>query len=103
MSAGELRKDQIVPLEFTVKNQDEAPVDLTGASAMVVKIRKPNFEIVPRNASFVNSGTDGKIFFVTQAGDLSEVGTYNLQALVTLGGILYPSDILVVEVYENIP
>ena len=102
MSAGELRMGQIVPMEFTVKDQADAPVDLTGASPMVVKIRKPNDEILSRNASFVNSGTDGKIFFVTQADDLDQVGEFEFQALVTLGGILYPSDILLVEVHENI-
>ena len=102
MSAGELRKGYVGPLEFQIKDQNDAPVDLTGITSMDVKIELSNNALQTRSASFVNSGTDGLIEIVTQASDLSVVGKVRFQAVVVLGGITYPSDIIEDYIYENL-
>jgi len=102
MSSGELRVAQIVPLDFTVYDQNESIVDVTGGS-FGLKIGDPNGKVTTRSAALLNSGSDGKVTVTTDVDDFAMVGVHRLQLIVTLSGIPYPSDILEVEVYENLP
>jgi len=108
MSAGEIRQGQIVPIEFTIKDQNSVAVDISLATVKTVRIQKPNNIIVSKTADFVSGGTTGKIQIVTAATDLDYVSStedvmYKAQAFVTLSGIEYPSDIYEFHVYPNLP
>lgn len=102
MSAGELRVGQIVPLDFTIYDQDEVVLNVTGGS-FVLKIEDPNHKVTTRPLTVLNDGTDGKVTVTTDNDDFTIVGIHRLQLIVTLSTVAYPSDILEVEVYENLP
>lgn len=58
--------------------------DLTGYSAVTLKIKKPSSEIVTATPT-VFSVTSGILKYETVDGDLDEVGAYQVQAFVTYG------------------
>lgn len=55
--------------------------DISGASALVIKVRKPDRTTTTWTATA--SGTDS-MTFTTLAGTLDQAGTWRLQAMVTL-------------------
>jgi len=77
-------------------------VDLSSANSMDLIFKKPDLTTLTKEASFVNSGTDGKIKYSTQSGDLSVTGVWTLQAHVTLPTGNWRSDIGQFEVYRNL-
>lgn len=72
-------------LIITVLDADGAPVDLSRASFIGMKIKYP--DLAPRDvdASFITDGTDGKIYFTTENETLDQAGYYFLQAIVNVG------------------
>jgi len=102
MSAGELRVGQVLPLEFTIYDQDELVLNVTGGT-FVLKITDPNGAPTERPATPVSDGSDGKVTLTTDEDDFARVGTHKLQLVVTLSGVEYPSDILEVQIFPNLP
>jgi len=74
-----------------------APLDLLAAGITVSEIllRDPNGVKASHAASFLTDGTDGKIHYVTVAGDLDVPGPWRLQGKVADAG---PSKTLYSEV-----
>ena len=66
--------------------EDETIVDLATSTSKKIKIFRPDGSQIERDATFVTDGTDGKIFIVTQDGDLSMKGNYRIEA-----EILFPA------------
>lgn len=65
-----------------VVDQDEAPLDVSGATELVLYLVPPAGSGLPtleKTAVFDTDGTDGLIKYVTQAGDLSVKGTWRIQ------------------------
>jgi len=81
-----LQKNAIgVELILTVK-ENGAVVNLAAASAMKMFLDKPDNTVVEKTAVHKTDGTDGKLMYVTIAGDLSQGGIWQRQAEFTLGG-----------------
>ena len=79
---------------FELQLKDGATIiDVSGATSAVIVFYKPNKSVVAKNASLVTDGTDGKIAYVTQSGDLDTSGTWKLQAEITLPSGSWHSDI----------
>lgn len=67
--------------------EDAVVVDISGAvdpGTKVIHIQKPDGTVISQNAVFTTDGTDGKMYYVTQANDLDLEGTYYIQGYVVL-------------------
>lgn len=104
MSAGEVHlNDKDQHFEHTIRDEAEAIVDLTSAGTMQILFRKPSGEVLTKVAVKVNApGTDGKIEYISIAGDMNETGGWKRQGRVTVGGGPFSSDIVDFTVYPNV-
>jgi hypothetical protein len=87
--------------QITVNDQN-GPVDLTAVDAMYVLFKKPDDKFMQKTPVFVNTGSDGQIKYVTQAGDLDQYGTWQIQARVVFGSDVYSTDIQRFKVQRNL-
>ena len=78
------------------------PVDLTGATELTIRLRKPSGAIVDKPAFLVGPATDGVINCYTAAGDLDEAGIYFVQARIVLAAWSGHSEKRQLRVHENV-
>lgn len=69
---------------LTIKDQDGAVVDVSGASAKTITFRKPDGSSVTKNLSFTTDGSDGKVEYTFQTGVLDTVGLWQYEVTITL-------------------
>lgn len=69
--------------DLTIQNLDGV-VDISSATTKTIKFRKPNGTVVDQPGVFKTDGTDGILRYVSILDDLDKVGTWRLQAFVTL-------------------
>jgi hypothetical protein len=79
-----------------------AAVDISSASSIQMIIKKPDQTSLTKTASLNSDGTDGKMKYVTVAGDIDQVGNYKIQGKVVLGSATYYSSVSTFKVYCNI-
>jgi hypothetical protein len=93
-----------VGTEFRILVKDEGvAMDLSGVSSMTVKFRTQTNTVKTKTPVFVNSGIDGLIKYVSEAGFLSEKGQWDLQVYIELpGGSRWSTDIVNFHVHPNI-
>lgn len=74
-------------LRVTVE-EDEAPVDVSGATTRDFYLRKPNGSDVvgPVASTFTTDGVDGQLEMATVVGQIDIKGRWELQLDLTLGG-----------------
>jgi len=75
-------------LLITVLDDDQI-VDLSSAILLNIYIRKPDGTLLERIATLETDGKDGKMYYLTQSGDLSESGNYKIQGRVIVSGGTY--------------
>lgn len=91
----EARKNDVgVVIELTIKDQDNAVIDLSSASTLQIKLTKPKGTVLTKTASLSTDGTDGKMRYATVSDDLNEVGVWEAQAYIVIGSSQYHSTIL---------
>lgn len=78
------------------------PVDLTGATELTIRLRKPSGATVDKPAFLVGAATDGVINCYTAAGDLDEAGIYFVQARIVLAAWSGHSEKRQLRVHENV-
>lgn len=75
-------------IEVTLKDNDLI-VNLSGATTKEFYLMKPDKTVLTVNAVFKNppgDGTDGILQYVTQTGDLDQIGQWKIQAHVIITG-----------------
>lgn len=77
-------------------------LDLSSATSLQIIFKSPSGTSYTKTASFYTNGTDGKIVYITINGDLNEIGTWSIQAKVTIPTGTFRSDIGTFKVYENL-
>lgn len=87
---------------FTLKDQNDSIVDISTAGVIKIIFKKPSCTILERNASLLNDGTDGVFYYITQTGDLDEIGTYNIQGYVEIDANSWHTDIFAEKVFRNL-
>ncbi|NIQ01599.1 MAG: hypothetical protein GWM98_15440 [Nitrospinaceae bacterium] len=98
----DLQKDSVgVTLQVTVQENGVA-VDISAATTRQIIITKPDRSKLTKTATFVTDGSDGKIQYVTVAGDLDLAGTYSLQAFVITPAGEYYTEITNLFVAKNL-
>lgn len=71
-------------LRCTVRDENNAVVDLSTATVLQIKLLKPDREEVIHTGALYTDGTDGILQYVTtSADDLDQVGIWKLQGIVT--------------------
>lgn len=90
--ASQIHKDDVGTKLLVTVTDDGVAVDISSASSLSVIIRKPDGESLTRTGVLDSSGTDGKMYYITVAGDLDEAGHYKIQGKVVLpSGTFYTS------------
>jgi hypothetical protein len=87
----------------TIEDQDGATVDLSSATLIRFIFEKPDGTLLTVNGEKATDGTDGKVKYVVQAGDLSQVGLWRYQTLITLPFAELYSNISKFKVLGNLP
>jgi hypothetical protein len=78
--------DKGTDVELEVLNPATKKIeDISDATAMTVKIKRPDGTLIQKDASFVTDGTDGLMQFTTIADDFSPAGRAKLQACIEAG------------------
>ena len=68
--------------ELTIVDTDDTAVDVSTAAVKYIYFQDPTGTRMRKTATFTTDGTDGKIEYVTIAGDIDEVGTWQVQGYV---------------------
>ncbi len=84
MSCAEIHVDDIGTIfTVTIVDQDDAVVDISLYSPKQLIFTKPDGTRVEQTASFTTDGTDGKIQYTSESGDLDQPGLWQLQGIVS--------------------
>jgi hypothetical protein len=95
VSVGSARlNDEGTAIQATVLDCGQVPPGFASATVKTIKWKKPSGAVESRTASFVTDGSDGKIRYLTVAGDLDEIGTWEYQAYIELAGRKFHTSIL---------
>lgn len=83
--------------------EDGSPVDISTVTTKEIVFLKPGGRSQSKTASFVNSGTDGKLEYVTESGFLNTSGDWQAQGYIVFpGGFDGRSDIVRFQVAKNL-
>ena len=102
MTCGIHQNDIGTLIQIQVVDCDGTAVDISGATAKQMVFKKPSGATLTVNADFVNTGVDGLLKYMIVSGDLSEIGTWKVQAIVIVGGYIWHSNFESFRVYRNI-
>lgn len=86
----------------TVLDCNDLAIDVSSATSQQFVFLKPDGTKSTVNSSFYTDGTDGVLEYLSQSGDLDQLGKYKLQAIVTLPSGTWSSTIQSFKVYNNI-
>lgn len=101
--SGQIHENDIgTSFEVTLLDADGNPVDITSALTKELVFMSPLTVRKQKTAAFVTDGSDGKLKYVTQSGDLDAVGPWKLQAVISLVTGTWSSDIHRFTVHENL-
>lgn len=79
-------KDDIgTVFEVTVKDESSVVVNVSGATLLQFKFKKPTGVLATKTAVFSSNGVDGKIRYTTVSGDLDVAGEWEFQAYIEIG------------------
>jgi len=93
---GEVHEGQSLLLKATIKNQEDAIVDISDATSKKLVLESPDGVRTENNADFTDDGVDGEIEYLIVAAVLDEVNkkAWEYQFVISRpGGLIYPSDI----------
>lgn len=83
MSRGNAIHEGDVGTTFTVTVYEDttppAALDLSTATTLQFKLLRPDDTVLTVTPTFVTDGTDGQLQYNTQAGDLDQAGSWELQ------------------------
>jgi hypothetical protein len=77
-------------------------LDISTATVKQIIIDKPDGTNLTKGANFVTDGKDGKLYYLTVAGDFDQAGTYRTQAKIVMPGFSGYSSATTFEVLANI-
>jgi hypothetical protein len=77
-------------------------LDISGATTKQIIIDKPDGTNLTRGATFTTDGKDGKLYYLTVAGDLDQAGDYRAQSYIIIPGFNGYSSATTFTVYANI-
>ena len=82
--------------------EDGSVVDISSASSLQIIIKKPDATTLTKTGVFTTDGTDGKMQYVSIAGDFDQSGNYRIQGKVNLTSGNYSSSVGSFKVHCNL-
>lgn len=79
-----------------------SPLDVSGAVSVSLVLKSPSGISSTKLAVFDTDGSDGKVKYTTISGDLNEIGTWRMQAVVNFTASSFRSNVKTFKVYENL-
>ena len=89
-------------LEYEIRDEKGAIVDVSTATIKQVTYRRPNGTKFVRALDFVTTGIDGLVRYTTTPEDLDKAGTWKAQVYVELGSGKWYSTTASFPVYPNL-
>lgn len=77
-------------------------LDVSASTSVSLVLKSPSGISSTKTAIFNTDGSDGKVKYTTVDGDLNEVGTWRMQAIVNFATSSFRSDVKTFKVYENL-
>lgn len=103
MSVGEIHlDDEGTIFEATIKDSKKQIVDISTATIMKFKFKKPDGTVVEVDGVLVTDGKDGKLKYMAVTDFLDMVGDWEYQAYVVLPSGKWRSDIHAFRVHRNL-
>jgi hypothetical protein len=88
--------------EATIVDQTGAIVNVSGASTKEPWFQRADGSTLAKAAVFTTDGTDGKIRYLSVAGDLTSPGPWAVQGHVIISGGEWHSDLYSFTLYPNL-
>lgn len=100
----ELQKNEIgSTIRAVLRRSDGSIFDVSTATVKQLIFRKPTSEKLTKTASFYTDGSDGKIQYITIAGDLDTIGVWTIQGYIELAsGEVWKSRVEFMRVLDNL-
>lgn len=86
----------------TIVDANENPMDISDATLKEIVFKKPSGALVSKEAVFFSTGSDGKIYYVTQSDDLDEIGSWKIQCHVTTPTANWHTNFSAFKVHRNL-
>ena len=102
MAQNEIHKDDYGTLFIATIKDGSSTVDVSSATTKTLKFKKPSGPVLSKSGEFTTTGVDGKIQYLTVSGDLSEIGTWQVQGYVITPSGKWDTDINKFKVYNNL-
>lgn len=102
MTCGIHQNDIGTTLLVTICDCSNNAIDISTADTKQIVLKKPSGSTLTKTATFITDGSDGKIQYVVQSGDMDEVGTWKVQGVVTIGAYTWHSNFESFKVYRNL-
>ena len=100
--ASEIHEGDIGTKLLITVTDDGSVVDISSASSLSIYIKKPDGTILTRTGVLETDGTDGKMYYITVAGDLDKAGNYKIQGRVVLASGSYYTSTATFKVHCNL-
>jgi len=98
----EIRKNNIgIQFIVTISNGDDIE-DLNEYDDREIIFKKPNKTILTKSATLYTDGSDGKMYCVSEEGDLDIIGIYQIQARLATTLVEYTTSIGSFRVQKNL-
>lgn len=100
--ASEIHEGDIGTKLLVTITDDGSIVDISSAISLSIYIKKPDGTILNRTGTLETDGVDGKMYYITVAGDLDVAGNYKLQGQVVLLTGSYYTNTVTFKVHCNL-
>lgn len=85
-----------------IVSDNGSPVDISGATLLEIYLRPVGGNNIQKTAVITTDGYDGKMQYVTIAGDLDIAGLWEIQGRVQFGSNTWKTTVKQFHVYSNI-
>jgi len=102
MAANEVHRGDVGTVFVATIKQGSNVIDISAATTTQLLFEKPDGSVLTKTATLTTDGTDGKLQYTTQSGDLDMSGQWRLQAYLVLGTWTGKTDVHVFQVHTNI-
>ena len=89
-------------VRLTIRDQDNAVVDLSSTSARTIFLVKPNGQVLTKTAVLVGGGTGGIMEYVSISGDFDLPGHWKAQGKVVNASGTWNSSVISIPVLPNV-
>jgi hypothetical protein len=82
--------------------ESDAILDLSSATELEMRFKKPDGTVLTKTATLSDDGTDGRLQYASIAGDLDQLGEWKVQPRVAFGSNQWYGTVDKFRVYENL-